>query len=34
MKRVYIDPILDDLLRMTVSESKTAPTQKYVSIEK
>ena len=29
MKRVYIDPILGELLEMTFSESKNAPTQKY-----
>ena len=32
MKRVYIDPILGDLLEMTSMESKNDPTQKYVTI--
>ncbi len=34
MKRVYINPILGDLLEMTFSESRNAPTQKYVTITK
>ena len=34
MKRVYIDPVLGDLLEMTSMESKNAPTQKYVTIVK
>lgn len=34
MKRVYIDPILGVLLEMTYSESKNAPTQRYVTIKK
>ncbi len=33
MKRIYIDPILDDLLKMTFSETKNSPTQKYVIIK-
>ena len=32
MKRVYIDPLLGELLEMTSSENKNAPTQKYVTI--
>ncbi len=32
MKRIYIDPILGDLLEMTSMESKNDPTQKYVTI--
>lgn len=32
MKRVYIDPILGDLLEMTSMETKNDPTQKYVTI--
>lgn len=31
MKRVYIDPILGELLEMTSSESKNSPNQKYVT---
>ena len=34
MKRMYIDPILGELIEMTSSESKNAPTQKYVTIKK
>lgn len=34
MKRVYIDPILNDLLVMTNANSKNAPTQKYQTINK
>lgn len=34
MKRVYINPILGELIEMTSSESKNAPTQKYVTIKK
>ena len=34
MKRIYIDPILGELLEMTSSESKNAPTQRYVTIKK
>ena len=30
MKRVYIDPLLDDVLTMTSAGSKTDPKQKYV----
>ncbi len=30
MKRVYIDPILGDLLEMTFAENKNNPAQKYV----
>ena len=30
MKRVYIDPILGELLEMTSSESKNSPNQKYI----
>lgn len=29
MKRVYIDPILGDLLEMTSAEAKNSPAQKY-----
>lgn len=31
MKRMYIDPILGELLEMTFSQSKNAPTQKYIT---
>jgi ATP-dependent DNA helicase RecG len=31
MKRVYIDPILGELLEMTSSESKNSPNQKYIT---
>ena len=34
MKRIYINPILGELLEMTSSESKNAPTQRYVTIKK
>lgn len=34
MKRVYIDPILNELLKMTESEKKNSPLQKYVAITK
>ena len=34
MKRVYINPILGELLEMTSAGSKNAPTQKYVTITK
>ena len=30
MKRIYIDPLLDEVLIMTSAESKTDPKQKYV----
>ena len=30
MKRIYIDPLLGDVLIMTSAESKTDPKQKYV----
>ncbi len=34
MKKVYIDPILGELLKMTSSESKNNPTQKYVTMNR
>ena len=34
MKRKYINPLLGDVLQMTSVESKNAPTQKYVVINK
>ena len=34
MKRIYINPILGELLEMTSFESKNAPTQRYVTIKK
>ena len=34
MKKVYIDPILGVLLKMTSSESKNNPTQKYVTMNR
>ena len=34
MKRIYIDPLLGDVLIMTSAESKTDPKQKYVVIQK
>lgn len=34
MKRIYINPILGELLEMTSSENKNAPTQRYVTIKK
>lgn len=34
MKRIYIDPLLGDVLIMTSAESKTDPKQKYVVKQK